>query len=357
MKKKNLFLLTAALVSIFMFAGCEKTAIDNAEYTQAANGNEVITVITRETAMLASAGSQQINAKDVTFTSVNLNSGESNYEVEFIYEGYKYKVDIDAESGDVKNVVKEVADQPVQSETAENDIGRDNALKAALNKAGLADVSAEQLERLFVELDRDDGKLEYDIDFRYDGIKYEVTVSAADGSILDFEKEFKENKPSSDNSEADTTGYITKEEALAIALDHAQLTESDIVGLRIELDEDDGKMEYDVEFVSNYTEYDYDINAKSGEIRNFDRDGEHVSAPEFSQPSKDDMITYDDAKAAALVHAGVTEESVYDFDIELDKDDGVMKYEIEFKSGKYEYEYDINALDGAVIRYEKDTDD
>lgn len=39
---------------------------------------------------------------------------------------------------------------------------------------------------------------------------------------------------------------------------------------------------------------------------------------------------------------------------ELERDDGVTKYDIEFVSGKWEYDYDINAYTGAVISMSKE---
>ena len=43
--------------------------------------------------------------------------------------------------------------------------------------------------------------------------------------------------------------------------------------------------------------------------------------------------------------------------IELDKDDGRVIYEIEIKDGKYEYDFDIDAISGKVLKFEKDRDD
>ncbi len=40
----------------------------------------------------------------------------------------------------------------------------------------------------------------------------------------------------------------------------------------------------------------------------------------------------------------------------LDRDDGVMVYEIEFKAGATEYDYEIDAVTGNIIHYEWDND-
>ena len=65
-------------------------------------------------------------------------------------------------------------------------------------------------------------------------------------------------------------------------------------------------------------------------------------------------ITADEAKAAAFKHAGVNESDVVGLDVDLDRDDGVLKYEVDFYSGGVEYDYDINAETGDVISADKD---
>ena len=48
----------------------------------------------------------------------------------------------------------------------------------------------------------------------------------------------------------------TKEEALDIAVEDAKLDEKDVKRSRVELDYDDGKLTYDVEFYTDSEEYD-----------------------------------------------------------------------------------------------------
>lgn len=63
------------------------------------------------------------------------------------------------------------------------------------------------------------------------------------------------------------------------------------------------------------------------------------------------------ALSAALKHAGLSSDRVYDIETEMDYEQGVMVYEIEFKSAGTEYEYDINANTGAIVKVKKDIDD
>ena len=66
-------------------------------------------------------------------------------------------------------------------------------------------------------------------------------------------------------------------------------------------------------------------------------------------------ISADRAKQIALSHAGVSGASFTK--VELDTDDGVRVYEIEFKVGNVEYDYDIDATSGAIISSSSEIDD
>lgn len=65
----------------------------------------------------------------------------------------------------------------------------------------------------------------------------------------------------------------------------------------------------------------------------------------------------DKAKSIALNKAGLSASEVTFTKAKLDRDDGVVEYEIEFYKGKTEYEVTINATTGAIIDYEVDVDD
>ena len=44
-------------------------------------------------------------------------------------------------------------------------------------------------------------------------------------------------------------------------------------------------------------------------------------------------------------------------DIELDDEDGTLVYEVEFKSGNMEYDYEIAAASGTILKHEAELDD
>ncbi len=68
-------------------------------------------------------------------------------------------------------------------------------------------------------------------------------------------------------------------------------------------------------------------------------------------------ITQDQALAEALKAAGLKKEQL-DFikKIQPDFEHGRQVFEIEFYHGGFEYEFDIDAADGKVLKYKKDWD-
>ena len=71
---------------------------------------------------------------------------------------------------------------------------------------------------------------------------------------------------------ATEASLLTKEEAEKIALEHAGFTAEQVQGLRTELDYERGMPEYDVDFHVDRFEYDYEIDAKTGKILDWDKD-------------------------------------------------------------------------------------
>ena len=67
-------------------------------------------------------------------------------------------------------------------------------------------------------------------------------------------------------------------------------------------------------------------------------------------------ISADEARSIALAHAGLTAAEVRGLRAEKDRDDGVWVYEVEFRHGRTEYDYEIHAVSGKIREYEKDRD-
>ena len=124
---------------------------------------------------------------------------------------------------------------------------------------------------------------------------------------------------------------------------------------------DESPAHYEVEIKSQTgEEFEYKIDAYTGAILESKReaaDGTEVPVVQPSKPAPTGDIGYAKAKSVALNHAGVSENKAYDMEIELDDEDGILVYEIEFKSGNMEYSYEINAATGAILKHEAELDD
>ena len=65
-------------------------------------------------------------------------------------------------------------------------------------------------------------------------------------------------------------------------------------------------------------------------------------------------ITAAEAKQIALDHAGLAADGVVFENIGLDYDNGIYHYDVEFRVGQLEYEYEIHAGTGEILSFEKD---
>ena len=160
--------------------------------------------------------------------------------------------------------------------------------------------------------------------------------------------------------------YITVERAKQIALNNAGVKEANAVFLRANLDWDDGRMQYEVEFYSGNTEYDYDIDAVTGAILSSDRELENfqiwnngTSRPSGNtsgntgSASSGNYITAERAQQIALaeIPSGSTVVKC-----QFDWDDGRAQYEIEIRNGWTEYEFEIDAVTGTIFSRDIDND-
>lgn len=166
----------------------------------------------------------------------------------------------------------------------------------------------------------------------------------------------------SSTGSASSGSYIGVEKAQSIALEHAKLSAADVSKLKTELDAEDGIMVYEVEFTYKNTEYEYDINAKSGTIEKNKKEtdddwqeNQNSGGSSSSQSSQgaSGYIGLAKAKEIALKHAGISG-NVTILKETLDGDDYPPVYEIEFYKDGTEYEYEIHAQTGAVLKSDRE---
>ena len=201
--------------------------------------------------------------------------GQLEYEIEFYVGSTEYDYVISGVDGtileqDVEQEGGSHTTQPTQPSTG-SDIGAEKAKSIALSHAGF---TASQVQRLKVEKDYDDGRLEYEIEFYVGSTEYDYVISGVDGTILEQDVEQEGGSHTTQPTQPSTSSDIGAEKAKSIALSDAGFTASQVQNLQVEKDNDDGRLEYQVEFRVNGTEYEYTISAADGTIleRDIDKD-------------------------------------------------------------------------------------
>ena len=163
---------------------------------------------------------------------------------------------------------------------------------------------------------------------------------------------------------------IGKAAAAYAAEQYAGTAALDSVTAEVDSELDESPAHYEVELHTAWGEFEYLVDAYTGKVLSGQKDllttASTPSTPNVTTKPSDQKpdpsgtaqdIGYAKAKSIALNHAGVSENEAYDMDIELDDEDGILVYEVEFKSGNMEYDYEINAATGAILKHESELDD
>ena len=242
------------------------------------------------------------------------------------------------------------------------------ALAIALEHAG---VTLDQLSWYEICLDFDDGIWVYEVEFVVGNTEYEYEINAITGEIIKFETELDDDPhgapPVTERpTQQPGSNFLSEDEIRAIVFNHAGVNANDVREFEIELDDEHGIWVYEVEFKAGNIEYDYVVNAVTGEIIKSETevDDDPTAAPGTPRPTAQptqqpgsELLSEDEIRAIVFSHAGVNANDVREFEIELDDEDGIWVYEVDFKAGNIEYDYVVNAVTGAIIRVETEIDD
>ena len=158
---------------------------------------------------------------------------------------------------------------------------------------------------------------------------------------------------------------IGKDKAMDIAVAEFGKNSTDTpVNCEVDPELDESPAYYDVEIEGQSgEEFEYKIDAYTGEVLDVKREmtdddeTEEEQSCQTAQTEETQDIGNAQAKTIALNHAGVAADAVYDMNTKMDVENGVAIYEVEFKSGNMEYEYEIDAVSGTILKHEAETDD
>lgn len=144
----------------------------------------------------------------------------------------------------------------------------------------------------------------------------------------------------------DSPAYLGQAKAKETALTHAGVSAADANFVKVQLDSEDGQVVYEVEFYTKSMEYDYEIDAKTGTVVSYDHDAESYAPPvpqgNYIGEARAKEIARGKAPSATVIKC------------ELDIDDGRPKYELELRDGAIEYDCEVDAVTGAILKWERD---
>lgn len=333
----------------------------------------------------ADAGIDPLSASNVK-AEFDYEHGQFVYEVEFVAGNSEYEYWIKASNGTVVKKQIEIVTQDGSNVMVTAEITLDKAKEIALADASL---TGEDITFTKEKLDVENGISVYDIEFYANNVTYEYEINAVTGTVYSKSKvitepqttsqlaqetvestqstieentqstqETAENTQSAQNSQSNQTNttddIISVETAKNKALADAEVSASAATFIKAKLDYDDGIPTYDIEFYTSSYEYDYEINARTGAIKSKDIEAIRTASQQQQSGNTNSYIGIEKAKSIALSYAGVSD--VTYTKAKLDRDDGQIVYEIEFRKDRVKYEYTIRATDGFILEYDSKWD-
>ncbi|MER2046829.1 MAG: PepSY domain-containing protein [Solibacillus sp.] len=159
-------------------------------------------------------------------------------------------------------------------------------------------------------------------------------------------------------AQAENNPSISAGEAKKIAL--KQLN-GEIIGF--EYDRDDRTPHYEIDILKDNEKIEVEVNAGTGKAVVTERENIRTVTAENTEKTDDTVKGKDSSNTSAVI----TEKQAIEIaqakakgtvtDLELDEDDNRLIYEIEIRNGKMEYDFEIDAKTGDIIKYEEDLDD
>ncbi|MGN0521721.1 MAG: PepSY domain-containing protein [Eubacterium sp.] len=154
------------------------------------------------------------------------------------------------------------------TEKSSSNITLEAAKAIAFNDSG---VSKNDASIISAHKETDDGISYYDIEFKASSYKYEYEIDL-NGKIISYDKEkiiakqTTKKTTTAVTASSNSSKYIGVDKAKQVALNNAGLSSDSVTFKKAKLEKDDGVYQYEIEFITSTTEYEYDIDAVSGKI-------------------------------------------------------------------------------------------
>ncbi len=148
-----------------------------------------------------------------------------------------------------------------------------------------------------------------------------------------------------EKSEISEHRFLNKNQATAIAYNHAGVSADSVTYCKVEMEQEKDGMIYEIDFIAGSADYEYEIDAATGNII----DCECEEAPRSHDDTSKGFIGSEKAKEIAFSIKGVKASEVSVVDVELGRENGMIIYEVEFHHNGKKYEVEIDAVSGAII--------
>lgn len=328
------------------------------------------------------------DAVDIAVRKVNKKRSElTDYEISLTYDDphymieitttnndkvYKvYKIKVDGITGKILNVDLEQIKEKDYKDNINNGtfISKSEAKTIALKKVNN---STANIVKFVAELKRE--VPHYLASVITSTHQYIMKINAKTGDVYDLEifaKDSRDNLYYFDNNKQkgnavkvyeyyrsrhykDTTvdgKYISKEDAIKRAI--AEIGKEATLD-KIELDKDDNTPKYEVKMYDKDYKYKVELHAVTGQILKYKKEIITEKDKEKNPPVVGvKYITKEEAIKKALERIG--RDAKLD-EIEFKKNNNPPKYEIEMYNSDYEYEIEVHAITGAILKFEREDD-
>lgn len=328
------------------------------------------------------------DAVDIAVRKVNKKRSElTDYEISLTYDDphymieitttnndkvYKvYKIKVDGITGKILNVDVEQIKEKDYKDNINNGtfISKSEAKTIALKKVNN---STANIVKFVAELKRE--VPHYLASVITSTHQYIMKINAKTGDVYDLEifaKDSRDNLYYFDNNKQkgnavkvyeyyrsrhykDTTvdgKYISKEDAIKRAI--AEIGKEATLD-KIELDKDDNTPKYEVKMYDKDYKYKVELHAVTGQILKYKKEIITEKDKEKNPPVVGvKYITKEEAIKKALERIG--RDAKLD-EIEFKKNNNPPKYEIEMYNSDYEYEIEVHAITGAILKFEREDD-
>ena len=156
-------------------------------------------------------------------------------------------------------------------------------------------------------------------------------------------------------AEAATADFVSYDTIKVQAIAESGLNEGDLTNYEIKFDGRGYMPTYRVELETNAGGVNIDFDAKTGEIIGVaEKSWMHTRTKLLI--SNYSVISDAQAMAIALKDAGLSTADLDRYELELHTKRSELVYSIELKRGTAEYEYDLRAADGVILKKEVDLD-